>query len=108
MATDDSFRALIETAFPFPRAAQGVPGDDVIIETPPASVTGRADCCPATAAVRVVMPVRVARTNLLLCGHHFRASYATLAATGASVYDCTNRLIWSPQTGATATLWPTL
>ena len=106
MATDDSLRALIETAFP--SATERLAGDDVIVETPSAPVTGRADCCPATAAVRVVMPVRATRTNLLLCGHHFRASYATLAATGASVYDSTNRLIWSPQIGATATLWPTI
>ena len=106
MATDDSFRALIETAFP--SATERLAGDDVIVETPSAPVTGRADCCPAAAAVRVVMPIRSSRTNLLLCGHHFRASHATLAATGASVYDCANRLIWSPQSGTTATLWPTV
>ena len=106
MATDDSFRALIETAFP--SATEPLPGDDVIVETPPAPVTGRADCCPAAAAVRVVMPIRSSRTNLLLCGHHFRASHARLAATGASVYDCANRLIWSPQSGTTATLWPAI
>ena len=48
MANDDSFRTLIETAFP--RWAEDVPGDDIIVETPPATVTGRADCCPAMPA----------------------------------------------------------
>ncbi len=54
--------------------------------TPP----GRACCCPATAAVRVTMPPapgRPHRTDLLLCGHHYRVSRHALTAAGATVSD---------------------
>jgi len=46
----------------------------------------RACCCPAHPMVRVLMPAtasRPYRVDLLLCGHHFRLSQWTLAATGA-------------------------
>ena len=45
-------------------------------------------CCPARAVVQVVMPPTAARlreTDLLLCGHHYRASRDALAAAGAVV-----------------------
>jgi len=45
-------------------------------------------CCPARAMVQAVMPPTAARpheTELLLCGHHYRASRTALAATGAVV-----------------------
>jgi hypothetical protein len=45
-------------------------------------------CCPAKAAVRVTMPPTPARrreTDLLLCGHHYRASRTALAAAHALV-----------------------
>ncbi len=45
-------------------------------------------CCPAPAMVQVVMPPTAARpheTDLLLCGHHYRASRVALAAAGAVV-----------------------
>jgi hypothetical protein len=45
-------------------------------------------CCPAKAAVRVTMPSTQARSHdagLLLCGHHYRASRAALAAAHAVV-----------------------
>jgi hypothetical protein len=45
-------------------------------------------CCPAKATVRVIMPATQARpreTDLLLCGHHYRASRAALAAAHAVV-----------------------
>jgi hypothetical protein len=48
----------------------------------------RACCCPAKAMVRVTMPPTQARpheTDLLLCGHHYRASRDTLAAAHAVV-----------------------
>jgi hypothetical protein len=63
----------------FPTAAQAGP------------VAGPADqacCCVAKAVVRVVMPPAPGRpheTDLLLCGHHFRASRAILAAARAVV-----------------------
>ena len=47
-----------------------------------------ADCCPAKAAVRVTMPPTTARpheTDLLLCGHHYRASRAALTDAHAVV-----------------------
>lgn len=49
----------------------------------------RACCCPAYPVVRVVMPPtpqRPHRTDLLLCGHHYRVSRKALAAAGAAVY----------------------
>jgi hypothetical protein len=45
-------------------------------------------CCPARAMVQVVMPSTPARaheTDLLLCGHHYRASRTALAAAEAVV-----------------------
>jgi hypothetical protein len=54
---------------------------------PQAGLPGRACCCPAKAAVRVVMPPapgRPGETGLLLCGHHYRVSRRALAACGAS------------------------
>ncbi len=54
------------------------------VEPPP----GRACCCPARAIVQVVLPPSAARkhpTDLLLCGHHYRVSRATLAAMRARV-----------------------
>ena len=53
-------------------------------------ITERACCCPARPVVRVMMPATTRRpdpVDLLLCGHHYRASQATLQAAGAAVYD---------------------
>jgi len=50
----------------------------------------RACCCSAQPAVIAVMPPRgdrQAQTDLLLCGHHYRASKAALAAAGATILD---------------------
>jgi hypothetical protein len=47
-------------------------------------------CCPARPVVRVVMPATATRpepVDLLLCGHHYRASQIALRAAGAVVYD---------------------
>jgi hypothetical protein len=62
------------------------PLDDAI--PPREALAGPACCCPAKAAVRVVMPPTEARsheTDLLLCGHHYRASCAALTAARAVV-----------------------
>jgi hypothetical protein len=51
---------------------------------------GRACCCSAKPAVIAVMPPVKGRrhsTELLLCGHHYRASKRALAAAGATVWD---------------------
>ena len=55
-----------------------------------AGLTDQACCCVARAVVRVVMPPAPGRpheTELLLCGHHYRASRAALSAAHASVHD---------------------
>jgi hypothetical protein len=47
---------------------------------------GPACCCPGKAAVRVVMPptpTRPHETDVLLCGHHYRASRAALTVARA-------------------------
>jgi hypothetical protein len=57
---------------------------------PAASPSDQACCCVARAVVRVVVPPTAARpheTELLLCGHHYRASRAVLAAARATVTE---------------------
>jgi hypothetical protein len=47
-------------------------------------------CCAAQPAVVAVMPPggeRQAETDLLLCGHHYRASKAALCAASATILD---------------------
>ena len=60
------------------------PLDDAI---PSREVVGTlACCCPARAMVQVVMLPTAARpheTEVLLCGHHYRASRTALAVAGA-------------------------
>jgi hypothetical protein len=54
------------------------------------ALADQACCCPARAMVQVIMPpvpVRPRRTDLLLCGHHYRASWQALAAAGAAVRE---------------------
>jgi phage tail protein X len=49
---------------------------------------GPACCCPGRPVVQVIMPAtttRPHRTELLLCGHHYRASRQALAAANAVV-----------------------
>ena len=107
MARDDSFHTLTEAAFP--HRSDDAAGDDLIATTPPTAITGRADCCPANAVVRVVLPTahpRAARAQLLLCAHHYRASQVHLAQEGASVFDAADRLICDGDSGVPADLWP--
>jgi hypothetical protein len=62
----------------------------------PADVADLACCCPAQAMVRVILPPTATRpheTELLLCGHHYRASRQALAAAHAAVCE----LPWTPQ-----------
>jgi hypothetical protein len=59
------------------------------------STAERACCCLAKPVVVVVMPPAAGRdhpTDLLLCGHHYRAARAALATAGASAYDRSGRL----------------
>jgi hypothetical protein len=53
-------------------------------------LTDRSCCCPARPVVRVIMPPTQTRpwtTDLLLCGHHYRISRASLAAARAAVRE---------------------
>jgi hypothetical protein len=72
-------------------AAQTGPDDwGAWLSKEPAGSAGEACCCPAVPAVRVIMPPCPARphtTELLLCGHHYRASRAALAAGRAIVRE---------------------
>jgi hypothetical protein len=50
----------------------------------------RACCCPAKPAVAAVLPPgpgRTGATDLLLCGHHYRAARHALDAGGATIMD---------------------
>ena len=72
--------------------AEGTTGlaDAAAPHGPAASLTDQACCCVARAVVRAVMPPSAARpheTELLLCGHHYRASRAALSAAHASVHE---------------------
>jgi hypothetical protein len=63
--------------------------DDTIEASGPA-VLGPACCCPAKPVVRVIMPPTAARphrTELLLCGHHYRVSRQALAMANATVTE---------------------
>jgi hypothetical protein len=74
----------------FSPAAQAQPG--------PAD---QACCCVARAVVRVVMPPtpdRPQETELLLCGHHYRVSRASLVAAHAQVEEL-------PDAAADDTAW---
>lgn len=65
----------------------GLLHDDTIAAGRPA---GPACCCPANPVLRVVMPAtatRPHRTELLLCGHHYRVSRQALAAAKATATE---------------------
>jgi len=77
----DSTARLPETV---PARATASPG----IDWRAARQAERACCCAAKPAVMAVMPANDRRpgpTELLLCGHHYRASKSALAAAGATV-----------------------
>ena len=55
-----------------------------------AGLADRACCCPAKALVRAILPPTGARpheTELLLCGHHYRAARQALARVRARVRE---------------------
>jgi hypothetical protein len=87
--------ALHSEGSPQPLAAQA-------IDWRKARLAERACCCPAKPAVIAVMPATASRphpTDLLLCGHHYRASRHALDLARARVLDLDGR----PVTGD---LWP--
>jgi hypothetical protein len=63
------------------------------------TMADRACCCPAKPVVVAVMPPAPGRahaTELLLCGHHYRASRQALTAAGATVFDGAGRRVMPP------------
>jgi hypothetical protein len=67
---------------------------DDTIEAGSPVLLGPACCCPANPVVRVIMPATAARphrTELLLCGHHYRVSRQALAAANATVIELPGR-----------------
>jgi hypothetical protein len=74
------------TALPAPAA----PADSCFIFW----TADRACCCLAKPAVVAVLPPSPGRdhaTDLLLCGHHYRAARHKLAAAGATILDETGQ-----------------
>jgi hypothetical protein len=68
-----------------------------------ARLAERACCCSASPAVLAVIPPASGRTDpadLLLCGHHYRASRRTLASVEAMILDMNGTLVlgeaWPP------------
>jgi hypothetical protein len=70
--------------------AAGTPPEDRAAWSRPHDLGDRACCCPVRPVVRVLIPPAPARphsVDLLLCGHHYRASRAALAAAAAVIMD---------------------
>jgi hypothetical protein len=88
MSQHPSYRGRLSRAAKTP--AERPAPKPVAAVAPARRYAGRACCCPAAPAVIVMMPPahgRQSETDLLLCGHHYRASKAALAAAGATVLD---------------------
>jgi len=89
--------------FALPAGAGPVPPDDALPGT--ARRLGLADrscCCPARPMFTVIIPAGSGRrhpVDLLLCGHHYRASLAALLGVGADAYDETGALVLGGGTG---------
>jgi hypothetical protein len=83
--------------FAHPAHAGPVPPDDELPgHARRLTLADRACCCPARPVVTVVISAGRGHsrpTDLLLCGHHYRASLTALHAVGADVYDEAGALI---------------
>jgi hypothetical protein len=83
-------RSLFPSAAGKNAAAPTEPGGKAAtLSTEPGGSMGRACCCPAKPAVRIIMPPSPSRphsTELLLCGHHYRVSRHAPALARAAVY----------------------
>jgi hypothetical protein len=83
--------------FALPAGAGPVPLDDELPGVDRRLTPGdRACCCPARPVVTAVIPVGRGHphpVDLLLCGHHYRASLGALLVVGADVYDNAGALI---------------
>jgi hypothetical protein len=85
------------------------PPDVLLVNWRAVRRANRACCCSARPVVVALMPPvpgRQHRTELLLCGHHYRACKRALAAAGAIVVDMTGLPLadydwpdeWGPRT----------
>lgn len=66
------------------------PWDEWLLDARVPTGAHQADCCVAKAAYRIVLPAcesRLRPTELLLCGHHFRASRDGLRRAKATAFD---------------------
>jgi hypothetical protein len=75
---------------PAPTAAQPTVREPDAAFTLAARYSDRACCCAALPAVIAVLPPSAGRqsaTDLLLCGHHYRAALAALTAREATILD---------------------
>ena len=71
-------------------------GDNQAAWNGPPRLADRSCCCPARPVVRVLIPstsVRLHPVDLLLCGHHYLASRAALAAVNAVAIDETGTVL---------------
>ncbi|MGH3304660.1 MAG: DUF7455 domain-containing protein [Streptosporangiaceae bacterium] len=78
--------------------------EPVAVYAPAPRYLGRACCCAARPAVIAVLPASASRpsaTDLLFCGHHYRALLPALAARGATMLDISGHPL-------TAGVWPDL
>jgi hypothetical protein len=83
--------------FPHRKAKATVTADDdhATWNGPP-RLADRSCCCPARPVVKVLIPATSERphpVDLLLCGHHYMASRAALAATNAVAIDETGAVL---------------
>jgi hypothetical protein len=70
--------------------------DDQAAWSGPPSLADRSCCCPARPVVKVLIPPSSAHrytVDLLLCGHHYLASRAALAAVNAVAIDETGSVL---------------
>jgi len=76
--------------------------DDQAAWSGPPPLADRGCCCPARPVVKVLIPPSSARphsVDLLLCGHHYLASRAALAAVNAVAIDETGSVLEPASTG---------
>jgi hypothetical protein len=87
MRQHPSYQSRTRNAAEAAAGEQAAP-DPVPLYSPAPRYSGRACCCAARPAVIAVLPPSASRpdnTDLLFCGHHYRALLPALAAQGATI-----------------------
>jgi hypothetical protein len=101
MRQHPSYQSRARRQEPAP-ADQHAAAEPVAVFTPVARHSDRACCCAALPAVIAVLPPSAGRPNvteLLLCGHHYRACLLLLATQGATILGIAGHPL-------TADAWP--